>query len=69
MTRDNSECLIAALRYASRGWPVFPVKENKAPYTQRGSRDATTDEATICEWWKRWPSALVSIVTGERSRA
>lgn len=29
-----------------------------------GVHDATTDEATIRQWWSRWPSANVAIATG-----
>jgi len=59
--------LLTALDYARRGWPVFPMSEAKVPFTAHGFKDATTDEATIRGWWKRWPNALVAIATGEPS--
>src|SRR5947209_1521983 len=36
----------------------------KHPRTQHGVNDATTDELTIREWWKRWPGANIGIATG-----
>jgi hypothetical protein len=36
----------------------------KAPLTRNGFKDATTDAAVICEWWRRWPAANVAIATG-----
>ena len=68
-----TEAIRAALAYAARGWPVFPVRNNpdpaarKVPHTSHGKDDATTDRAVIVDWWRRWPSAVASIVTGEPS--
>lgn len=54
-----------ALAYASRGWPVFPCKPaSKAPATEHGFRDASTDPDRIRAWWKRMPDANVAIATG-----
>jgi hypothetical protein len=39
----------------------------KHPWVRRGLHEATTDEAQITEWWRRWPHANVAIATGERS--
>lgn len=57
----------AALGYAARGIPVFPVRQNKAPYTPRGFKDATCDGATIREWWRKWPDAGIGVPTGVAS--
>lgn len=57
--------LEAALAYAKRGWPIFPCRANKAPYTTNGFLDATTDPATIKEWWERWPGANVAVSPGD----
>lgn len=58
--------LKAALWYARRGWPVFPVRERqkKPPLTPHGCLDATTDEKQIREWWAKWPNANVALRTG-----
>lgn len=56
--------LDAALRYASIGWPVFPCGDNKHPLTPRGYYDASTDPATIAQWWARNPTAHVAVACG-----
>jgi len=58
--------LDAALRYAARGWPIFPC-EGKRPLTPNGFKDATTDAVKIEEWWRRHPHANVSAATGRIS--
>lgn len=73
----------AALRYADRGFPVFPCREtsdksqgSKAPYlpgvSSAGAHDgghwlASAEAAKIDDWWRRWPQALVGFPTGLRS--
>jgi hypothetical protein len=59
--------LSAALGYAARGWPVFPVARNKRPISEHGRSDATRDEAIIRDWFTARPDALVAIATGEES--
>lgn len=61
--------LEAALWYADRGLPVFPCSPgSKVPFAgSSGSKDATTDEATIRKWWGKSPEANVAIATGSRS--
>lgn len=56
----------AALWYAgSLGWPVFPVKQRgKAPLTENGHKDATTDAVKIREWWGQWPNANIGVPAG-----
>jgi putative DNA primase/helicase len=70
----------AALRYVRAGWPVFPCREGdgetydtskgpktprcKQPYVSNGVKAATTDEATITEWWRRWPNAQIGVAMG-----
>jgi len=55
------EIQITALDFAAQGWHVLPCKPSKAPYTEHGKDDATTDPETIRNWAKRWPGALVGI--------
>jgi len=44
---------------------VFPVKQDKTPYTKHGFKDATTDEATIRKWWGAHPRAGIARPTGD----
>jgi putative DNA primase/helicase len=59
--------LDAALRYAAKGWPVFPCR-GKIPLTPHGFHDASMDAATIEAWWRKHPDALISVATGRESR-
>lgn len=57
----KNSLLKAALRYANLyGWRVFPL-EGKEPRVKGGFRSATTDEDTIRQWWKKWPTANIGI--------
>ena len=55
-----------ALHYAESGYPVFPCKPNKRPYTSNGFHAATTDPETIKRWWGLWPDAMIGLPTGGR---
>lgn len=56
--------LQAALWYADLGYAVFPCAPGrKAPATEHGLLDATTDVEQIGRWWKEQPSANVAIRT------
>lgn len=51
-----------ALRYARHGFRVLPCHAHtKAPLCEHGAKDATTDEATIREWFQRWPHAGIGM--------
>ena len=58
----------AALWYATRGLPVFPIQPGaKTPYPgSHGCKDATTDPGVIAQWWGWYPDANVAIATGHR---
>ncbi|MDH4017802.1 MAG: bifunctional DNA primase/polymerase [Actinomycetota bacterium] len=59
----------AALGYAARGWSVIPAQpQAKRPIVRwKPFQREAADADTIRAWWKRWPDANVSIVTGEVS--
>ena len=59
----------AALRYASKGLHVFPIlPDAKTPFSgTHGCKDATTDAATIQQWWQRNPEANIGLSCGRKS--
>jgi len=52
-----------ALDLAGLGWQVFPCRPTgpkaKAPLTEHGHLEATTDPDQIRAWWSRWPDAMI----------
>lgn len=65
---ESNPLLEAALAYAARGWPVFPLRpRQKVPATRHGFRDASTDPEQIRQWWRRIPAANIGIPTGEKT--
>ena len=56
----------AALSYAARCWPIFPVHPaNKHPLAKHGFKDATCDMGQITRWWRRWPRAMMATPCGK----
>ncbi len=65
---DKNSLSIAAMAYARRGMPIFPVHPHgKKPLTAHGLKDANTAPATIAAWWRQWPEANIGVVTGEKA--
>jgi len=63
MDSDNA-MLRAALWYAELGYPVFPCAAGrKAPLTEHGLLEATTNAAQITAWWTQHPDANLAIRT------
>ena len=72
-----------ALSYAARGWRVLPLHTplnggcscrrpacphaGKHPRPAHGLLEASTDPATINQWWQQWPDANIGIMTGPES--
>ncbi|MCY4085608.1 MAG: bifunctional DNA primase/polymerase [Actinomycetia bacterium] len=72
--------LEAALEYAERDWPVYPLhtiqdgscscgktvctSPGKHPQTARGFKDASADAGQVRLWWTTWPNANVGVRTG-----
>jgi hypothetical protein len=60
----------AALVYARRDWPVFPLKpRDKVPLIPKpeggnGVHDATTDPDRIRAWWEGHPTANIGLACG-----
>ncbi len=61
--------LQSALEYLHKyNFSIIPVKPDKKPYIkweEFQKRKPTEDE--IKDWWNKWPSAMIGIVTGEIS--
>lgn len=50
------------LKYAERGYKIFPIQENgKAPATKNGFKDATDDPETIKKWWDENPNYNIGL--------
>ena len=64
----SNPVLDAALKYATRGWPVFPCSPaNKQPLIEHGFKNASLDPEQITKWWRTWPKAMIGVPTGKVS--
>jgi len=60
--------LTFASEYASRGWPVFPVKaKGKTPLIKDWPNQATTDQSQVRAWWTQFPEASIGLATGKKA--
>jgi Bifunctional DNA primase/polymerase, N-terminal len=52
-----------AIELATAGWRILPCVPSgphaKAPLTDHGHLDASTDLEQIRDWWNRWPDAMI----------
>ena len=68
VTSASNNLLLAALEYEKCGFSVIPANPDKKPYIKweiYQKRKSTPEE--IREWWIKYPSAMVGIVTGSVS--
>jgi putative DNA primase/helicase len=61
-----SELLEAALRYAKRGWRVFPLDGKRPIADSGGFHDATTDTKQLRRWWRDNPDWNVGLACDSR---
>lgn len=82
-TAISNPVLEAALAYARLGWCVLPLhsmkdgrctcgkddctSQGKHPITQNGTKDASSEESQIEQWWYTYPYANVGVATGPES--
>lgn len=65
-TETLSALGLAALGYAERLGPVFPLQPGgKVPLTPHGYKDASRDPEQIAAWWSQWPDANIGLPCGE----
>lgn len=48
----------------NHGWHVFPCREDKAPATPHGFKDASAEPKIIADLWRRYPGPLIGVATG-----
>lgn len=67
MTLTN-KAISAAQGLASFGWPVFPVNpKTKTPLIANWQDRATTSHYGVAELFKDYPTAVIGLVTGQKS--
>src|SRR5438874_2107284 len=59
----------AARGIATQGLVIFPCDpRTKQPLVQGGFKSATADCSVIEAWWRKWPTAMIGLPTGETNR-
>ncbi len=53
-----------AIKYANKGYPIFPIVRNSDNVVVKWREVATTDPILVNEWWGKTPDCNVGIVTG-----
>jgi putative DNA primase/helicase len=62
---EGNPLLDAALAYAAHGWAIHPLRPgDKRPILKDWPNKATSDPATISDWWQRWPAANIGLACG-----
>lgn len=68
LNKFQERTLETAIGYAlDRGWHVLPVSKNKKPLVANWTKTASKDEEQIVQWWLKYPSANIGILTGPES--
>jgi len=63
-----NKMLNAALWYQKNGYSVIPAKKNKKPFVKwQQFQQAPAGEVQIREWWDKWPTANIALLTGMKS--
>ena len=57
-------CRLAQNVARNTGWHVFPCRDNKAPATPHGFKDATNDLDALARLWTRHPGEVIGVATG-----
>lgn len=65
MSQQQPSLAQTACAIAQHGMSVFPLRPRaKTPLTLHGYKDASTDMATVQQWWETYPDANIGIATG-----
>jgi len=60
----SNKLLEQALKYAEKGWAIFPCRADKTPYTKSGVLESSSNPDTIEGWWSKWPNANIALDVG-----
>jgi hypothetical protein len=63
----QAACLEATVTLIGLGWPLFPCKPDKRPYTKAGFKDATVDRDKLSRSLTKHNDALLGAPTGQPS--